>query len=428
MNGKRYAFILCLPFALGVSAQVSGDLDSTFSAEGIVNTDITPMSNDHGTCMALQPDGRMVVAGNSLANGGNGYTVAVARYMPDGSLDNSFGTNGTVTTAVGPMDDGAHAVAVQPDGKILVGGASFDNGLGYLFLMVRYNADGTLDNSFSGDGWRTDNIGAGSEDRILSIAVQADGKIIAAGRAGNGTDQDIALARYNADGSLDNSFSGDGLLVAPVGPGNDEAIGVAVQPDGRILIAGYSGNGTDDHITLERFNADGTLDGTFGNGGGVTTSYGPEIDWAYALALQPDGRILAARGVMNGLQLNFAVLRYEANGILDNTFSSDGITVNTFSALCIARSLALLPDGRIVAGGTSGSSTMLAVYNADGTPDNNFSGDGVQSHLEGANNYGNAVAVQADGRIVQAGTANFPNTLDDFLLLRYLNDLNIGVL
>lgn len=417
--------------AIGTSsavAQLPGDLDITFSTDGFVTTEIQPPSWDNAMCMALQPDGRILVAGTSTPPQiGGSYVLALARYMPDGTLDPSFDSDGKVTTAIGTMDDALYAIAIQQDGKIVVGGSSFENGSGYLFLVARYNADGSLDSSFNGVGWRIDDIGVGPEDRIFSIALQADEKIVVAGRASSGTHEDMALARYNPDGSLDNTFSGDGIIVSSVGSGNDEAYGMVVQPNGRIVIAGFSGDGTDDDFTLARFDADGALDPSFDSDGIVTTSFGPGIDRAFSIALQPDGRIVAGGMASNGPEINFALVRYGTDGDLDLTFSDDGKTINGFSALCFARSPALMPDGRITIGGTSGYGFMVALYNADGTPDISFSGDGVQStSIE--DSYGNAVAVQTDGKILLAGTANFPSDLNHFAVVRYITSLNIDVL
>ena len=151
--------------------------------------------------------------------------------------------DGIVTTAIGLGDDDGRSVTVQSDGKILVAGRSF-NGSDFDFALVRYNADGTLDTSFSGDGMLTTAIGAG-EDVSLSVTVQPDGKILVAGRSFNGTNFDFALVRYNADGTLDTSFSGDGMLTTAIGSGDDIGSSVTVQADGKILVAGRSHNGSD---------------------------------------------------------------------------------------------------------------------------------------------------------------------------------------
>lgn len=428
---KPYTLITIALFTTTVAnAQQSGDLDSTFSADGIATTDMQPPSSDGALCMALQPDGRIILAGSSQPQVGGTISMALARYLSDGSLDPSFGTGGIVITTIGPMDDAISGIALQPDGKIVVGGSSWVNGSGYVAMVARYDSTGALDPTFSGDGWRTENIGAGSEDRIGSIALQANGRIVATGVAqSSGGDDDIALARYNTDGSLDTTFSGDGMLILPMGPGEDVAGGVAVQPvDQHIVITVYSSDGSIDDFTLVRFAPDGTLDPSFGTGGIVTTSFSAGVDRVGPIVLQPDGKIIAGGTVENGLQLNPALARYEADGDLDPSFDGDGMTTSLFSALGLIGSLALMPDGRIVAAGNSGTVFMLTVFNPDGSPDNTFSGDGALSMALGNYDYGNEVAVQPDGKILFAGYSNFNPTLNDFVVLRFHTDLSIGVL
>ena len=199
--------LLAITISHAALAQQPGDPDSTFASDGIVTTDFAPTGNDFGEAVAIQPDGKIVVAGTSF--NGSTYVFALARYSTNGDLDPTFGSGGRVTTAIGNMDDRATAVAIQPDGKIVAAGSSFTNGTGYGFALVRYNPDGSLDNTFSGDGIQHDDISAGS-DEAYSIALQPDGKIVLAGYANNGSsNDDFALLRYNPDGTLDNTFSGD---------------------------------------------------------------------------------------------------------------------------------------------------------------------------------------------------------------------------
>ena len=192
---------------------------------------------------------------------GRGGSFGLARYNTDGSLDTTFGGDGRVINSFSYRDD-ARAVAVQGDGKIVVVGRAQ---LGkYDFLVVRYNADGSLDTTFDGDGWVTTDF-AGSHDRAYAVTLQTDGKIVVAGSALLGpTINDFALARYNSDGSLDTSFDGDGRATTSFHPAgsNDFAYDVAVQTDGKIVAAGYtwSDGGA---FALARYNSDGSLDTSF---------------------------------------------------------------------------------------------------------------------------------------------------------------------
>ena len=169
---------------------------------------------------------------------GSNYDFALVRYNSDGSLDTTFSGDGKLTTAIGSGNDYGYSVTVQADGKILVAGASH-NGSNDDFALVRYNTDGSLDTTFAGDGKLTTAIGS-SDDYGRSVTLQADGKILVAGYSANGSNDDFALVRYNTDGTLDTTFSGDGKLTTAIGASHDEGYSVTVQADGKILVAGYS--------------------------------------------------------------------------------------------------------------------------------------------------------------------------------------------
>ena len=290
-----------------------------------------------------------------------------------GSLDTTFGTDGKVTTNFS-ADDSGNAVALQPDGKIVVAGYTNTN-----FAVARYNADGTLDTTFDSDGKVTTAIGSGT-DKGYALGLQPDGKIVVAGESHNGTDKDFALARYNANGTLDNTFgtvdSGQtrlGYATTTIGSADDVAYGLALQPDGKIVLAGQSNNGSNLDFALARYNANGTLDTSFGTGGKVTTAFGNGIDSISAVALQPDGKIVVA-GYTN---TDFALARYNANGSLDTSFSNDGkVTTDLGTAFDAVYAVALQPDGKIVAAGEILTAFGLARYNADGSLDTTFGEDG----------------------------------------------------
>ncbi len=192
--------------------------------------------------MAIQSDGKIVVA--EPYNNGSDLDFAVARYNSDGSLDTSFDGDGKVTTDI-DSGDAALAMVIQSDGKILLAG--YGGGYKY-FALARYNSDGSLDNTFGTGGKVTTDIG-GSYDLVYDIAIQSDGKIIVTGDSYNGN-YDFALARYTSNGSLDLSFDGDGKVTTPIGGGNDYAYDIAIQSDGKIVVAGYSDNGSNDDFAL----------------------------------------------------------------------------------------------------------------------------------------------------------------------------------
>jgi uncharacterized delta-60 repeat protein len=263
-----------------------------------------------------------------------GLAFTAAAYGQAGELDSSFGGDGKVTTDVTPRGDFATEVAIQADGKIVVvGGASWEKNP--KFVVLRYNADGTLDTSFGGDGRVTTDF-TRTEDAAWGVAIQADGKIVAAGDAGLRTGNSrFAVARYNADGTLDTSFGGDGKVTTQFTRKDDPVSSLVIQVDGKIVVAGgASHNGTNPNFALARYNADGTLDASFGGDGKVTSDFGGRRDYANAVAVQADGKLLEGgitRFSRTAGRSRFALVRYNADGTLDTGFSSDGRVTTDFT-------------------------------------------------------------------------------------------------
>jgi len=228
-----------------------------------------------------------------------GLTLAFAEVSStgaaDGSLDPTFGNAGFVTTDIGGNDDLGMAVEVQTDGRIIVAGVSANtDGTDRDFGLARYNPDGSPDTTFAMDGNVTTSFGDHGE-LASAIAVQADGKIIVAGHANTGTDVDFALARHNPDGSLDITFGVDGRVSTPIGNSDDHGTDAALQPDGKIIVAG--GSNTENIVfdfTVACYNSDGSLDETFGIGGRVRTDFANSFDVGHAIIVQPDGKAIVA--------------------------------------------------------------------------------------------------------------------------------------
>ncbi|MDA9941056.1 delta-60 repeat domain-containing protein [Luminiphilus sp.] len=336
-------------------AAAAGDLDTTFGTDGKVTTDFNGLT-DEARSVAIQSDGKLVVAGISIEGSqideSSFWRFALARYNVNGSLDTSFGGGGKVTTAIGGYIDEAYSVAIQSDGKIVGAGTSLI-GLNDVFALVRYNTDGTLDNSFDSDGKVTTEHGSGS-GYAYSVAIQSDDKIVAAGYV---ADAGFALVRYNTDGALDNSFGTDGKVYAGFDPARDSvAYSVAIQSDGKIVAAGWSENGSNTDFALARYSSDGTLDNSFDSDGKVTTAIGSGKDIARSVAIQSNGKIVAAGWSENGSNTDFALARYSSDGTLDNSFDSDGkVTSAIGSGKEIARSVAIQSNGNVVAVGWSSS-------------------------------------------------------------------------
>jgi uncharacterized delta-60 repeat protein len=403
------------------AAAPPGDLDPTFSGDGKVTTDFAGDFDDVGG-VAIQGDGKIVVAGGATVSGVFDFDFALARYNVDGSLDTTFDGDGKVTTDFAGDFHQARAVAIQGDGKIVAVGNASALGFPADFALARYNADGSLDTTFDGDGKVTTDF-AGDFDVAEGVAIQGDGKIVAAGLAFVSGNNDFALARYNPDGSLDTTFDGDGKVTTNFFAGYSEAHSVAMQGDGKIVAVGNaSALGFD--FALARYNADGSLDATFDSDGRVTTDIASDsFDGAEGVAIQGNGKIVAAGLASLPEAADFALARYNADGSLDPTFDGDGkVTTDFAGGADVAYSVAIQTMGRIVAAGYAQLGTddfALARYRTNGSLDPTFSGDGkVTTDFAGDFDEARAVAIQANGRIVAAGVA-FVTGNGDFALARY---------
>ena len=332
-----------------------GDLDPTFGNGGKLIDGFLVSSGDGANGIAVQADGKIVAAGRSSGPSFSDVPdFALIRYNPDGSLDTSFGNGGKVVTPIGTSGDFASSVAIQPDGKIVAAGGS-NNGSNDDFALVRYNTDGSLDTTFDSDGKVTTPIGT-FDDLAYAVAIQPDGKIVAAGYSSIGSNVAFALARYNPDGTLDITFDSDGKVITPIGTSGDQAGDVVIQQDGKIVAAGTSSNGSNNDFALVRYNPDGSLDTSFDSDGKVTTPVGVSSAAADAVVLQADGKIVALGTGHNGSTTDFALVRYNQDGSLDTTFDFDG-KVTTSGAggdsADSAYAVAIQQDGKIVAAGYS---------------------------------------------------------------------------
>jgi uncharacterized delta-60 repeat protein len=340
-----------------------------------------------------------------------------------GDLDPTFSVDGKQRTDFGAGDSAATAAVRQADGKIVAVGQADEN-----FLVARYNLDGSLDPSFSGDGRLQTNF-TGS-DGATDVALRGN-KIVVVGISDQlGSVPNFALARYNPDGSLDPTFSGDGKQTTDFGDdlfeSYDQAFGVALQGDGKIVVVGAAAL---DSFALARYNPNGSLDTSFsGDGKQTTVIVGApySVNEATGVAIQGDGKIVAVgrAGDSDAGYIDFGLARYNPNGSLDTSFSGDGkqTTDFLFGAGDAAKDVAIQANGRIVAvgfasGGATGYDFALARYNSDGSLDPGFSGDGRKrtSFSAGGFDSANGMALQGDGRIVAVGTGN-----GEFALARYL--------
>jgi uncharacterized delta-60 repeat protein len=394
----------------------AGDLDPTFSVDGKQRTDFGNAGPSSAAAAVRQADGRIVVAGAADGN------FLVARYNLDGSLDSSFSGDGRVQTSFTGLD-GATDVALQGDKIVAVGFSTNNEGTAH-FALARYNPDGSLDPNFSGDGKQTTAFGAFGTGGAFGVAIH-DGKIVAVGQTNEGGSHtsDFALARYNLNGSLDASFSGDGTRTLDLAFGEFAlASGVAIQADGKIVAVGQAIDFA--AFALARFNPNGSLDTSFSGDGLQTTDFGVGAV-GREVALQGDGKIVAVGNNTPGESADFALARYNANGSLDTSFAGDGLQTTDFlfGGGDVANDVAIQANGRIVAvgfagGGATGEDFALARYSPDGSLDTSFSGDGrKRTSFSGTDFFdsANGVALQGDGRIVAVGAG-----ADEVALARYL--------
>ncbi len=374
--------------AAGIALGAPADLDRGFGRDGRATIG-SGAGGDTAHGIAIQPDGGIVLAGQA------GSDPAAFRLNPDGSPDRGFDGDGSRVVDLGTGYGGAHGVAVQPDGRIVLAGYV---STGLDGAVLRLNRDGSTDPAFDGDGLAT--IDSGGAERLHGVAVQPDGGIVVTGFTTVG--RDAAVYRLTPAGRLDAGFDGDGARGLDLG---DSAIaqGVAVQPDGRIVIAGWTTTGDDTDAFVARFTGTGLPDPAFGGGDGVTQIETGADDDVNAVAVQPDGRIVVAGGT--SLNDDATVFRLTAGGALDQTFGVGGIARLAGPGNEHAFALALDGDGRILVGGTTeaGYDAVVHRLRPDGSRDPSFGNGGTLVYGGGGLEAAAAVAVQPDGGILLGG-------------------------
>src|SRR5215212_3579748 len=418
--------ILTIATAVVTRAQTTaGNLDPTFGTGGVVRTDFAG-NIDQANAVAIQTNGQIVAAGSSFSNSKTVEDFIVARYNANGSLDKRFGKNGKITTDFFRNVDSISAIAIQPDGRIVVAGFAQLAGNGgnpRVFALARYGSDGSPDTSFGNGGALTTSFG-GNFAAASAVMVQPDGKIVVAGTVDfnpdlPGSGLDFALARYNASGTLDGSFGNGGKVVFDFFGSFDQANAAVLQPDGKIIVAGsasYDSFNQDIGFALTRFNANGSIDFGFGTGGKQITDFFGAGAKANDIVLQPDGKFVVAGTASDSATrptaTDIALARYNSDGTLDAAFGTSGETAIPFSdsATEQGNALALSPDGKIIVAGAAFKTLAtppdfaLVRYNSDGAIDTGFgSGGAITTDIAGGTDEAQAVAIQTDGKVVAAG-------------------------
>jgi uncharacterized delta-60 repeat protein len=398
--------LLSLTCATLVHAQ-AGIADNTFNMNGYFEHAFGT-GYDYGTSCVIQPDGKIIAAGG-VKNGTTQFDSGVLRLNPNGTLDNTFGSNGEVIVDIS-ANDRANSVALQPDGKIVVAGNNSDD-----FCVMRLDASGNPDNGFNTNGKRVIDFGSG--DECLKVLLQNDGKILLIGRGIISFANKICVARLNSDGSLDNTFDGDGIATYSVSGVADLGLSGAVQADGKIIVTGFSTLSASGHdYTALRINANGTIDNSFGSNGSIRVPIGSGTsnDYTYDMALYPDEKI-----IMVG---NKGIVRLNNNGTLDLSFNSTGVLPFTADI----RSVVLQPNGKIVCGAYS----TVYRFNTDGSVDNTFGNSGIASINTSYNSsFLSDVQLQPDGKIVIVSHNDLLNGSTDanFFVARFTGDAITGV-
>src|SRR6188508_2167525 len=386
---------ILLPAALaGASVNAPGDLDTSFGDGGHALVLVGTFGAE-ATAVAVQPDGKILVGGWTVGGpppprraqdpeGDDHVDFAVVRLDPNGALDPTFGTGGMVSTPIDLVPGGydrAWAIALGPDGSIVLAGGAEAGGATNDFAVVRYTPAGALDPTFSEDGIQT--VDLGGDNVLTGVAVQpGDGNIVAAGRSGN--DGGFTTIRLRADGDLDGSFGSGGIVQTPVGDSGAQDItgAVGLVPGGKIVVAGTADITAQAAYAVARYLSDGQLDPGFGDNG-VTVTDRPGDEEVSSLAIAPDGKI-ALGGILGVTPIAFRVERYLEDGELDASFGQGGIATTHFGSNdAFLTGLVAQSDGKLVAAGRVLASRYLyglARYLDDGTLDSSFGDAGTRTY------------------------------------------------
>lgn len=415
---KTLSLIITLSiFSVCISLQSQpGSLDLSFGTDGTVmlsdNTSI-----QRGFTGAVQGDGKILIGG--LQENNNVQDFSVARYNTDGTLDNSFGQNGLVVFDGGETAESVWTIMVQSDGKILLGGSIYHQSSTYDdFALIRLNPDGSPDNSFGNAGLVYTDF-EGGWDNAYSMAIQDDGKIILGGDGYRNNKRNASLVRYNTDGTVDESFGFSGVGWLSVGTVNDKTKDIALQEDGKIVVVGAANDGQDDQAFVIRFNADGNVDSFFGNNGMFIIDIGAREDRLWSVCVLDNGSIIAGGYTRNDNtgDNDYLFLKLNSDGTQDMSFGSNGIKMFTYSLNDQVIDMCIQDDGKILSVGGGFSFELLRLLE-NGDLDSSFGDNGKVNTTIGTYCFGNAIFLYPDERAVVAGQATDGDT-QNFAAARY---------
>ena len=416
---KLNFFVLLLLNCFALKGQLPGSLDSTFGVSGKVVTNITGI-DDRIQSILIQADGKIVAGGATKL--GTKYDFCLVRYNDNGNLDNAFGVNGVAITDVGNDDDIIRNIKLQPDGKIITAGETY-NGTDYDFVLARYDSLGLLDSTFGVNGIQITNTFNG-DDYTGTIVLDASGRIYLYGQ---NTSEGI-VARYTSNGILDTAFSNAGIAYINLTGGHFSSA-MAVQTEKEFVCTGRFLN----DFMLFRLDTTGIIDTLFGNNGFAITNIGSSLEQINSICILNDSAIIVGGGYdpsNTGANWDYVLAKYNIDGIIDSTFGNNGTVItqlsNSRDILC---EIKLQPDGKIIAAGYTGATPnfALARYNENGSLDLAFGNNGIVV-TDFAFNYDVAytMAIANDYKILAAG-ATFDGSQWSFALARYFSGLNVGV-
>ena len=432
MKAVKLIFLLFILFVSKANFAQFGTRDTSFDSDGIV---ITPFIGFNAAVQSLliQPD-KKIIAGGTISKGGLNQ-FGLARYNYDGSLDESFGNLGKVISDY-PDLMLLSSIALQSDGKIVVAGNLFNSSFTIShFVLVRYNTNGLLDTTFGIDGRVITNL-SDKLDKITSIVIQNDGKIIASGTTSDDSNySDFSIVRYNSDGTLDPIFGNNGITVTSIRTW-DFGYAVVLKDDNTIVVSGSTSNafnpvfGPDYDFAVLKYDKYGVLDTTFGNGGSVIIGTTEANEKALSVTILSDGKI-AIGGEHHIMKYSFMISQLLPNGDLDTSFGNNGVVLNELASQFI-ESVTMQTDGKFLiteyngTGGCCSADIKLIRFLADGNFDTTFGTNGiVTTNFLNENNQANSIAIQVDGKILIGGVSG--NQIhSDYGLARFNSELALS--
>lgn len=418
IDNKIKLVILMISISFYSYAQTPGTLDDSFGTNGKV---VLPIGTGNEVAYAVeqQKDGKIVVAGYTKATNED---VAVVRFNSDGTLDNTFGTGGIRIVPIGSSTDFCYALKIQNDGKIVVGGGSVVTGLGYEWYLARLDTNGVLDNTF-GTGGIVVTAGTTQPEFIYSIVQQASGKLIAGGGMHDGAKTNFTMVRYNQDGTIDNTFGTVGKVVTDFGGFTSTLRSIKLLENGSIIAAGSANNGANNDFAAAKYDSNGVSDNSFGSAGKVMTAVGSGDDICYAVEVRDNGKLILGGSSRIGTINNYAMVSYNANGSLDNAFGNGGKLINGIGAdTSVCYAVRYVKDLGILAAGRAKNGTdidfSLVLYDSTGSFVNTFGSSGTVFIDFRDPDWAYAIDIQKDGKIVLAGFATTGTSNADWAVTR----------